>query len=136
MLLFDDIHMQRLSLCPVYAIKKYLDIRSERSGEPNFFVTTIKPYHDAHHDSIARWIKGILCDAGIDTRSYQAHSCRAASTSTAALKGVSLSTIMKSASWSNVNTFKKHYHKDISKVYELDKENFGDKLLQQFSAQV
>ena len=123
-----------ISLCPIHAIREYIDFRGELCGESNMFITTTKPYHAAHHDTIARWIKGILCDAGIDTRSFQAHSCRAASTSAASLNGVSLSTIIKSASWSNVTTFKKHYLRDISQGYDLERENFGVKLLEQFSA--
>ena len=75
----------------------------------------------------------MLCAAGVDTSEYQAHSCRAASTSTAALAGVSLSTILNFASWKNVKTFKTFYYKDIVEGgYDLEKENFGEELLKQF----
>ena len=119
------------SLCPVHVLKQYLDIRAELCSETNLFITTRKPYHGAHHDTIARWVKEILCATGIDTRKYQAHSCRAASTSTAALKGVSLTTIIKSASWSNVSTFKRFYHKEIETGYESEESNFGNCILNQ-----
>ena len=88
-------------------------------------------YNAAHHDTLARWIKEVLGAAGIDTNTYQAHSCRAASTSAAALAGVSLSTIIKSASWSNVTTFKKFYQREIDLYYESEQENFGTSMLEQ-----
>ena len=98
------------------------------------FITT-KPrngaHNAAHHDTLARWIKGMLEAAGVDTQKFQAHSCRAASTSAAALAGVSLTTIIKSASWSNVTTYKKFYQKEIEQFYETDKQNFGQMMLEQ-----
>ena len=59
---------------------------------------------------------------------YTGHSCRAAATSAALFKGVGVKTILKSASWSNVNTFRKFYLKQLEDVYDK-KENFGAQLL-------
>ena len=122
-----------VSLCPVTNIQSYLDTRLTRSDDPELFITTTQPYHKAHPDTIARWIKDTLHNSGIDTGTYSAHSCRAASTSAASQIGVSLTTIVKSASWSGVSTFKKYYLKDIVKVYNLSDENFGVELLKQNS---
>ena len=113
------------SLCPVKCITEYMCMRGERCGASALFITTTKPYRGAHPDTISRWIKTILCDAGIDTRTYQTHSCRAASTSAEALQGVLIGTIVKSACWSNVDTFKKFYLKDIECCYTLSEENIG-----------
>ena len=121
------------TLCPVHAIATYLGHRNSLCGDPNLFITTVSPYRKAHHDTIARWIKEVLCASGIDTRTYQAHSCRAASTSIAALAGVSLSTIIKSASWCNVSTFKRFYHKEIADYYDVEEQNFGQALLNQYA---
>ena len=121
------------SLCPVANILKYLEYRNPISDEDSLFVITRKPHNTPQPDTIAGWIKEVLGAAGVDTGEYQAHSCRAASTSTAALAGVSLSTILDSASWKNVRTFKKFYHKEIIEGgYDLEKENFGEELLRQF----
>ena len=121
------------SLCPVGTISLYLERREEVSGDPQFLVTTIKPFRGAHHDTIAGWVKDILGSAGIDTRKFQAHSCRAAATSKAALAGVSLSAITKSASWSNVRTLKTYYMKEISDVYDMSDSNFGQHILENYS---
>ena len=124
------------SLCPVQAIAEYMTIRGPLCADPHLFITT-KPrngvYNAAHHDTLARWIKEVLGAAGVDTGRYGAHSCRAASTSAAALAGVSLSTIIKSASWSNVTTFRTYYKREIERYYEPQKENFGSLLLEQHS---
>ena len=53
--------------------------------------------------------------AGIDINQFGAHSCRAASTSLAAEKGVPMDTIMKAAGWSSENTYTKYYSKLITK---------------------
>ena len=69
-----------MSLCPVHAIKQYIEQRSPLCGDPHLFITT-KPrkgiYDAAHDDTLARWIKEVLGAAVIDTNTYQAHSCRA-----------------------------------------------------------
>ena len=119
-------------LCPVKAINDYLDVRNTLSGDEAFFVTQVKPWNAAASDTIARWIKTMLGYAGIDSGKYTAHSCRSAVTSAAAFNGISLTTICKSASWSRVTTFKKHYLREISEHYDLNKENFGDQTLQNF----
>ena len=87
--------------------------------------------HAVSSDTIGRWIKDTLQASGVDTGLFSAHSCRAASTTAASLKGVSLTTIVKSASWSNVKTFKKFYFKDIEQVYVITEENLGTELLKQ-----
>ena len=122
------------SLCPVHAISEYIEKRGELCADPHLFITT-KPrnggHNPAHHDTLARWIKGMLEAAGVDTQKFQAHSCRAASTSAAALAGVSLATIIKSASWSNVTTYKKFYKREIEQYYETDQQNFGYMIMEQ-----
>ena len=119
-------------LCPVKAIDNYLSIRNRLTDDPQFFIST-KPwrgvYKGVSSDTIARWIKDMLGLCGIDSGKYTAHSCRAASTSSALFRGINLQTIVKSASWSNVSTFKKHYLKEISSVYTLGDANFGEEML-------
>ena len=124
------------SLCPVNAIKTYIEQRGELCIDDALFVTTTKPHRAASHDTLARWIKDTLCCSGIDTGTYQAHSCRAAATSGAALAGISLKTILKSASWANASTFYKFYKKELDHLYDPPEENFGTALLDQYTASV
>ena len=52
-------------------------------------------------------------EAGRDTSTYKAHSVRSAATSKAWSKGLTMKQILQAANWSNANTFKKFYNKDI-----------------------
>ena len=122
-------------ICPVSTIWEYLSMRKQLTSDSQFFVTT-KPikgvYKGVSSDTIARWIKKMLGHCGIDSGKYTAHSCRAASTSAALFRGVSIGTIVKSASWSNVKTFKKFYLKEISSAYDLGRTNFGEEMLNNY----
>lgn len=120
------------SLCPVKMAWEYLEVRNKLSDDASFFVTHKAPHTQPSPDTIARWIKDMLVLSGVESGKYTAHSCRHASTSSAMLRGIGLGTILKSACWSNVKTFKKHYFKEISQLYELDKENFGVQTLENF----
>jgi hypothetical protein len=52
-------------------------------------------------------------DAGIDTKRFQPHSTRAASTSKANLRAVPLYIIMSTAGWQRAETFQRFYNKPI-----------------------
>ena len=122
-------------LCPVGTIWDYLTLRNQLTNDSQFFIAN-KPtkgvYKGVTSDTIARWVKKMLGLCGIDSGKYTAHSCRAASTSAALFRGISIGTIVKSASWSNVSTFKKYYLKEISSSYDLEKTNFGEEMLNKY----
>ena len=61
--------------------------------------------------TIARWIKTCLQEAGIDVTIFQAHSTWAASSTKAALSGLTVEEIMSAADWSSKGTFQKFYYK-------------------------
>ena len=119
-------------LCPVNAIKEYLEERLLLSGSESFLVTTTIPHHRPAASTIAGWIKEILGLAGIDSGKFTAHSCRSASTSNAYFQGISLKTILKSASWKGDHTFKKHYLREIESLYNQSEENFGYSTLEAY----
>ena len=63
---------------------------------------------------MAGWVITILGSAGIDTSLFTAHSTKAASTSKAKAKGLSLEDILKRVNWSDKSTSQKHYCKFVS----------------------
>jgi integrase len=71
-------------LCVVKCLKDYLQATySLRLGNPeltSLFLTYGKPVKNASKDTISRWIKQIIHDAGVPSV-FSAHSTRAASTS-------------------------------------------------------
>ncbi|CAG2203473.1 unnamed protein product [Mytilus edulis] len=60
--------------------------------------------------SIARWLKLVLSNAGINVLKFKAHSYRSASSSAAKRAGISLNDILKTANWASAQTFKKFYY--------------------------
>ena len=63
--------------------------------------------------TIARWLKGCLKNAGVDTSKFQAHSVRAAATSKAGLSGLTVEDILKAADWSSEGVFQKFYYRPM-----------------------
>jgi hypothetical protein len=98
-------------LCVVEHLRTYLRRTKEIRGvNTQLLLSFVKP---VSKDTIARWIKMVLKLAGIDITKYSAHSSRAASTSLAKSKGLTLQEVMKCAGWSSDTTFAKFYNKPI-----------------------
>ena len=74
-------------------------------------------------------MKAILGSAGIYTNLFTAHSTRAASTSKAKVKGLSLEDILKGSNSSNESTWQKYYQKFVSNKSVQFQKNIGLGLL-------
>ena len=100
------------TLCPVRCLKEYL-ARTEawRKEQPQLFLATVAPHGPVSSSTIARWLKDVLRLSGVDTSCFSGHSTRSASTSAAALSGMTTAGIMQRAGWSQRNTFARFYHK-------------------------
>ena len=112
-LAFNENH----ALCPVRALKTYKErtvhLRGDKGGNGSrslLIISYKKPYKPVKSGTISRWIKETLSDAGIDTQIFKGHSTRAASTSAACAKGISMNDIMSMAGWS----FERFYHKEMT----------------------
>lgn len=112
---FDD-----EDLCPVQTIYTFITriamLRQELPKDHNLFLTyidsTTKVSTSVRPTTVANWAKAAMDEAGIDTKAYQAHSIRAASSTKAAELGHSIEQVKKHANWSlNSNTFEKFYYK-------------------------
>ena len=87
-----------LNLCPVVTLEEYISkTRSLRKECSQLFISFIRPHGPVTSSTIARWLKEVLRNAGIDTEIFKAHSVRGASTSMAARLGVTVETILKAA---------------------------------------
>ena len=99
------------------------NIRENLEGQPKALILSYDyPRHPVWSATIARYVKSVLCNAGIDVTIFSAHSTRSSSTSKANNLGLSLQDIAKAAGWKGDQTFAKHYHLPIQ-------ENFGMKIL-------
>ena len=102
------------SLCIVSLLQLYLKRTSGLRGqEMQLFIRTQHPFKGVGRATISRWVKTIMKEAGININLFKPHSTRAAASSAAKAKGVPLSVIMKSAGWSQDNTFRKFYDRPV-----------------------
>ena len=118
-----------VSLCIVKHLQQYLkntDILRDilRGVVKQLFISYSKPNKAVSLDTVSRWIKTTLVDAGIDNSKYSAHSSTSASTSEAKGNSISIATIMKSTGWSQESTFTKFYNRPVE-----PQENSGAELL-------
>jgi len=103
-------------ICPVACLETYDGIsKSLRNPTVSYscFLSLKPPHCPVGASTLARWIKEILREAGIDTSIYSAHSTRGASASKAASAGIPVESILKSGSWSSESVFARHYRRPI-----------------------
>lgn len=85
------------NLCPVVCLCDYILQTEALRNNVNsklLFLSPVRPYKSVTGSSIARWIKTILGDAGVDTATFKAHSTRGAAASKAARCGIPVDTIL------------------------------------------
>ena len=78
-----------------------------------------RPHGPASKDSVARWLKMVLREAG--TEDFAPHSFRGAASSAMLKGGMTLDDILKSAGWTNAITFQKFYNRPVMKSDEQHK---------------
>ena len=111
------------TICLVSLLEIYLQLTKPLRGETTkLFLTTQKPFSAATQDSITRWVRVTLTNAGID-KDFNPHSIRAASTSAAARQAIPIDSILKNAGWATDCMFRKYYKKPIR---AQDKTSFSE----------
>lgn len=104
------------AICPVDCLRTYVyytDVLRSSSNSNLLLVGLIQPFNPVSGNTVGRWIKDFLSDAGIDTDTFSAHSTRGAAASKAAASGISVDSILRAGDWSNEVTFAKFYNRDI-----------------------
>ncbi|XP_071951900.1 uncharacterized protein [Antedon mediterranea] len=108
-----DAYQAEDNLCIVNVLKCYLAKTALlRKDEQQLLISYRKPHDKVSKDTIARWIKTILLNSGIDSK-YKPHSVRAAAASAANTKSVPVTQIMLNAGWTSEHTFRKFYNKPV-----------------------
>lgn len=99
-------------------LEAYLDrtrkLRISNDQENQLFLAVNSPHRPVVTCTVARWLKNIISEAGIDVGLFKAHSTRAAATSKARSEGLAVEQICKMANWSGVSVFEKFYNKNTS----------------------
>lgn len=109
--------LQGNKLCVTSTIEAYIQKSNKfrDSKNNNLFISHVKPYKNVTSQTIARWLKCILKEAGIYTNVYLAHSFRHSSVSKASAMGCNVDLILQKASWTkNSAMFAKHYNRPIA----------------------
>ncbi|XP_049341328.1 uncharacterized protein LOC125805033 [Astyanax mexicanus] len=119
---FTSHNQQRLNaLCPVRALRIYVDKSKSFRKSDQLFVSWAKPYtgRAITKQRLSHWIseaialaytsKGLAVPPGI-----RAHSTRGIATSWAVFSGLSIQEVCAAASWSSPHTFTRFYKLDIT----------------------
>ena len=109
-------HLEDLRLCPYSCIDQYKALSApwRQDGNPSkFFLSFKAPHKPVSKSTLARWIKDTLLLADVDTKTFQAHSLRGASTSKAFLKGLSVKEVLDHGRWSRESTWQRFYHRPV-----------------------
>jgi len=117
------------NLCVVHTLYDYLDRTVNiRNDSSKLLISYQKPFKPVSKDTISRWLRILLGKAGIDIRSFTAHSTRSASSSAAKNNGLPVNIIMDKVGWSSLSTFSKFYDKPIRK-----QSDYGSSVLKSVS---
>ena len=100
------------SLCPVGCLKAYESATAKfrQKDTSQLFLATVEPHQPVTSSSIARWLKQAIAASGI-SGDFSAHSTRGASSTAAAMNGLTIREVMDRAGWSSKDTFYKHYYR-------------------------
>lgn len=102
------------SICVLKVLKEYINrTRLLRQEEKQLFISFVPPHKAVSKNTISRWLKKVLEEAGIEIDIFKAHSTRAASCSRAKRDNVNIDEILETAGWTNQRTFERFYDKVI-----------------------
>ena len=101
------------ALCLLRTTEVYKDKTQSVRDSPKLLLSFVPPHRAVSAATVARWVKTVMKEAGVDITIFSAHSARAAVTSKTKAKGVSLLEIQKAAGWRNAKTFQTFYQKPI-----------------------
>ena len=82
-------------------------------SESQLLIAMIRPYKAVSSSTVARWLKAMLANSGIDVSIFKAHSVRGAATSAAANAGITTNDILNAADWSSQSIFHKFYYRPV-----------------------
>ena len=103
-------------ICPVSCLGYYVfltDVLRTDQNSSLLFIGLVAPHLPVSGNTVVRWIKSFLGEAGIDISIFSAHSTRGAAASKAAETGDSTNSILRAGGWSSESTFARFYRRTI-----------------------
>ena len=102
------------TLCVFTLLQEYLMRTAKLRGScSQLLICHCKPHGPASKDTISRWLKQVMLDAGINTSVFKPHSTRSAATSAAKSANVPLDEIKATAGWRSSSVFAVYYNKPL-----------------------
>ena len=101
------------SICVVECLKSYLKRTQKLRTSIKLLISYLTPHTAVSKQSISRWMKKVMFEAGIDTEIFKSHSTRAAACSKLKNNSVPIEEIIEIAGWANARCFKKFYDKVV-----------------------
>ena len=95
-------------LCPFRYLKAYIKRAEALRSSDKLFVCVVAPHGAASTATILRWLQKAI---QMSSQSGSGGSTRAASSSRALVKGVSLASVLEAGDWARASTFKRFYFK-------------------------
>ena len=114
-------------LCVIATLHEYVSRRNQLTASTctQLLISHVKPHHPVHKDTVARWLKEVLDNSGIDSSIFTAHSFRSANS--AHSSKVPIGEILKQGQWTTEKTWYNYYHKEI---VSSQSTTFADGVLQ------
>ena len=110
--MLELLHFDDEKLCAMHTVLHYIN-RTKVQRNSQQLLLSYCSHKPVTSSTIARWLKEVLFNSGIDIDKFKAHSYRSAAVSAAFSKGCSLDLILKTADWSSAKNFKKFYLREI-----------------------
>ena len=105
---------QDTNICIKTVLSQYLEKTKDKRGQDTqLLISFQKPFKSVTVDTLSRWIKGTMKDAGIDVSRFKPYSGRAAAVSAAKSAHVPIDTIMAATGWTREATFARFYNKPV-----------------------
>jgi len=116
---------EEAKLCPVRALRYYLDRTKERRGEVKQLFISLKGGNKVHRNTISSWTKRIIEEAHRDcpkevlsSLKVNVHEVRAIATSVAFYGNTAIEDVLKAARWQHQSTFTTFYLRDVAQDLE------------------
>ena len=98
--------------------QRYLEKTEQfrRHGHHRLLLSWRPPHNPVTTDTLARWIRQVMQDSGINVHVFGAHSVRGVSSSFALDHNASIDSVLTAGDWSSLRTFNKHYNRMLKSL--------------------
>jgi len=93
------------NLCVITALVEYINRTEPLRKHSRLLLSFVKPHSPVSRDTLARWLRNVMSQSGIDVSVFKAHSCRSAAHSKAKAAFVPMDTILQTGGWAGSETF-------------------------------